>query len=40
MPDVDDRIEAVEEYDVSFEAEAMNLLDLLCNKETTAVAHT
>ena len=36
MPDVDDRIEAVEEYDVSFEAEAKNLLDLLCKKDTSA----
>ena len=35
MPDVDDRIEAIEEYDVSFEAEAKNLLDLLCKKDTS-----
>ena len=35
MPDVDDRIDTFEEYDVSFEAEAMNLLDLLCWKDTS-----
>ena len=40
MPDADDRIEAVEEYDVSFEAEAMNLLDILCKRETITATYT